>query len=609
MRLIEELQRRKVFKVGGAWLVGGWLLIQIAATIAPEFKLPDWVPMLVTVLVAIGFPIALVLAWFFDITPQGIRRDPADAHATSPNRSNDDTRTDDAASARAPTSATQPPVGATPVTAIPATATAPPRKSIAVLPFADLSPTRDQEYFSDGIAEEILNALVKLKDLKVAGRTSAFSFKGKNEDLRDIGRTLSVAHVLEGSVRKHGDKVRITAQLIHVEDGYHLWSESYDGELADVFDLQERIARAIVRELDVILHGDTQQRLVPVATCDPEAYALYLQAAGIFNRREGPRFPEAIGFLEKALALDPQFARAHARLASIHALEPIYVPERADSASASVQGDAARAIALDPRLAEPHAAIALNAVQEHRFLEGREASERALALDPDDITAVFWSGSTFINTGYIARGCALLDHALALDPLYPNALLWRGTQHFYAGDVDRAETLLLRAAQTGLLHADLGLHLVSAARGRRDEATAQLATGLHVLGPGLPDGLALTLARAVYGDAVARELAFEAIERIAATRVRLPGSVVYALLQMGEAARMLSLMRRSKYWSTNDAQSFHCLWQPGLRAMRAMPEFHAFARELGMTAVWDRYGAPDHARRDASGNYVFDVQA
>ena len=599
MNLFAELQRRNVFKVGAAWLVGGWVLIQVAATVAPQLKLPDWLPTLVTVLVGAGFPVALVLAWFFDITPSGVHRDAQDvgrAQHEAP-----------AHAKVAPTTPSNPPILATqPTSPAAGNAATPsiPNKSVAVLPFADLSPSHDQEYFSDGIAEEILNALVKLKDLKVAGRTSSFSFKGRSADLRDIGRTLSVAHVLEGSVRKHGDKVRITAQLIQAADGYHLWSDSYDGELADVFDLQERIARAIVHELDVILHGDDGQRLVPVATRDPEAYALYLQASVIFARRDGARFPEAIGDLRQALVRDPTFARAHARLASIHALEPIYTPESADTAPDSVRREAALASKLDPRLAEPHAAIALSCVQQHRFLDSRQAMERALALDPDDVTAGFWEGSIRINSGYVGAGCALLDHVLTLDPLYPNALLWRGTQYWYAGDVARAEVLLQRAAQAGLSHANLGLHLLSAARGRSEEAIAQLTDGLRVLGAGLPDDLPRILAHGVYGDTTARVTAIACIDAYLATQPHwLSASILYALLHMDQAARAFDLSLRHR--TNNDAQYFHCLWSPALRTARALPEFHAFTRAMGMTALWDRYGPPDGCHRNADGDYVF----
>jgi TolB-like protein len=580
VKLITELKRRKVFKVGAAYLVVAWVLIQVVATLAPQFQLPDWAPRLVTLILLIGFPIAVVMAWMFDITPEGVVRDPADAVAAQ---------------------LTTPAAGTPPI----AMAAAIPHKSIAVLPFVDLSPTHDQEYFSDGIAEEILNALVKLKDLKVAGRTSSFSFKGRNEDLRGIGKALAVAHVLEGSVRKHGDKVRITAQLIQVEDGYHLWSDSYDGDLSDVFELQERIARAITRELDVILHGDPQQRLVPVATTSPEAYGLYLQASGIFNRRDGVRFPEAIAQLHKALELDPNFARAHARLAAIHGLEPIYVPNSSAAATVAAEHEAALAIALDPSLAEPHAALSMTHIRLRRYIDAFAALERALAIDADDITANFWGAIAFLITGYTARGCAHLDRALALDPLLPNALFWRGVQYFYARDVERAETLMRHAADVGLTHAGLGLHLALAARGRIAEAKEQLAAGLGVLGAGLPADMSNIIASGVYGDEAARTRALTVIDDYLATQPQwLSGNLPYALILLGEPRRMLLLSMQ--HGSNNDAACFHSLWGPQARAMRALPEFAEFARQVGMVAVWDRYGPPDGCHKNAAGDYVFD---
>ena len=585
MSFFAELKRRKVVKVGAAYLVVAWLVIQVVATLAPQMQLPDWVPRAITLVLLVGFPIAVVLAWVFDITPEGVVRDPGDVAASQ--------------AATPVASASSIAVAALPA----AITTIVPHKSIAVLPFADLSPTHDQEYFSDGIAEEILNALVKLKDLKVAGRTSSFSFKGRNEDLRGIGKALAVAHVLEGSVRKHGDKVRITAQLIQVDDGYHLWSDSYDGDLSDVFELQERIARAITRELDVILHGDPHQRLVPVATASPEAYALYLQASGIFNRRDGVRFPEAIAQLHKALELDPNFARAHARLASIHGLEPVYVPNASAAALVAAEHEAALAIALDPTLAEPHAALAMTHIRLRRYVDAFAAIERALAIDADDVSANLWGAIAFIITGYAARGCALLDRALALDPLLPNALFWRGLQSFYAGDVERAETLIRRAADVGLTHAGLGLYLVLAAHGRIVEAREQLAAGLGVLGAGLPAGMANIIAAGVYGDETARTRALTAIDDYLATQPQwLSGNLPYALIVLGEPRRMLQLSMRQS--SNNDAACFHALWVPQTRALRALPEFAEFTRRVGMVAVWDRYGAPDLCHKNAVGDYV-----
>lgn len=581
MRVFAELKRRKVYRVGAAYLVIGWILIQVAATVGPELDLPDWVPRSITIVIAIGFPIALVLAWIFDVGPGGIHRD---------------------AGADSPPSAT---VAGTRVTAAVAAEVPPdiPHKSIAVLPFADLSPTHDQEYFSDGVAEEILNALVKLKDLKVAGRTSSFSFKGRNEDLRNVGRILAVAHVLEGSVRKHGDKVRITAQLIRTDSGYHLWSENFDGDLSDVFELQERIARAIARELDVILHG--KQRLVPVATTSPQAYELYLQASGVFNRREGTRFPEAVEWLHKAIALDPSFARAHARLATLHALEAIYMPGAVETAGDAVRRDAACASELDPSLGEPYTAIALMCLQEHRFIEGREAIERALKLEPEDPSTGYWNGAIAISTGYVAQGCAQLDRVLAIDPLYPIALLWRGQQYVSSGKWDSAQPMMQRAVDTGLMHAWLGMHEMSAVHGNIDEAMAQLARGLAALGAALPEGAPDVLARAVYGDAAARAQGLTLIDRFVASKPRLmPGAILYALLLLGEGPRALELGLGIR--STNDVMFLHRLWIPALESLRRSPEFREFARKIGLTALWDRYGAPDGARRVAPGEYEFD---
>ena len=586
MSLFDELQRRKVFKVGAAWLIGGWVLIQVAATITPQLKLPEWMPTLVTVLVGLGFPVALLLAWFFDITPQGIRRDAMDAVAAS-------------AHANA-----QPALSAANLDVATATVS---KKSIAVLAFADLSPAHDQEYFSDGIAEEILNALSKVRDLKVAGRTSSFHYKGSHEDLRSIGKALGVAHVLEGSVRKQGERVRITAQLIQADDGFHLWSETYDGELSDVFELQERIARAITEELKVILHGEQQQRLVAVATRNTEAYALYLQASGIFNRREGTRFPEAIAQLEQALALDPQFARARSRLAAIHALEPIYAPDRTEASLSAVEREATLAIGLDPTLAEPHAALAMMHGQRARTIASHEAMERALSLDPDDLTANLWAGVLANSDGYTAKSCAYFDHVLEIDPLLPNALLWRGMEYLNAGDTERGETLCRRAADVGLKHAGVGLHLVSAAHGRIGDARGQLAEGLGaVIGGGADPAMPDLVAAAVYGDERARAEVLALIDRAldAMRDGRLLVFIPYSLLLLREYRRVLLLFERERV--NNSPLFYFLLWSPDARAARALPEFAMFARKNGFIELWDRYGPPDCGRRVAPGLYAFD---
>ncbi|MEO6800082.1 MAG: hypothetical protein ABI178_09105 [Rhodanobacter sp.] len=581
MKLFAELGRRKVYKVAAAYLVVGWVLIQVAATVAPQLDLPDWVPRLITFAIALGFPIALILSWLFDAGPAGVRRETAAPVPTSQ------------AVPTAPASASP---SADAALAIPA-------KSIAVLPFADLSPAHDQQYFSDGVAEEILNALVKLEDLKVAGRTSSFSFRDRNEDLRTIGRTLAVAHVLEGSVRKHGDRMRITAQLIRTDNGYHLWSENFDGDLSDIFELQERIARAVASEFDVILHGG--QRLVPVATADPEAYRLYLQGSDIFNRRDVAHLAQSVEMLKKAIVLDAGFARAHARLAAVYALQQNYSPEMADTTIENVTREAAAASSLDPELGEPYSAIALAFHSTHRFIESREAIEQALDLQPEDTAVRYWAGALPINVGYVDWGCANLEHALVIDPLYPAAMLWRGIGHVIHGDLRRAESLFRKASDLGLAHAGLGMHEVMAARGQFQEAATQLAHGLVMLAEGLSDEQLAILAQGAYGDAAARARAQELIDRIVAAKPRwLPGAIPYVLLVMGETTRALELGLRLR--SITDTLYFTRFWMPSFRPTRGSPEFLAFVRHAGLTTLWDRFGPPDACHRDASGEYVWE---
>lgn len=576
-----ELKRRNVLRAAVLYLGAAWALSQGISQLTPALDLPDWATRAFLIACAIGFPVALVLVWNFDSIWRELRQG-LGAGSSVPEA-----------------------VMARPVAAVESEAPLEiPHKSIAVLPFVDLSPTHDQEYFSDGIAEEILSALVKLKDLKVPGRTSSFSFKGRNEDLRHIGRTLAVAHVLEGSVRKHGDRVRITVQLIQTCDGYHLWSDNFDGDLSDVFELQERIARAIAHELDVLLHGE--QRLVPVATTDPEAYRLYLQASDICNRRDMVHMAQAIELLRQAIERDPRFARAHARLAAAYAIQPNYSPEAADTALANVTAAAACASALDPGLGEPYSAMGLvltSAV--HRYIESRDAMEKALRVQPEDTAVRYWAGSPSLLVGYVDWGCAHLDHLLEIDPLYPAAMLWRGVGHLIKGDLARAEGLFRKATELKLAHAGLGMHDVLAARGQFDEAATQLARGLMMLSEGLSGEQLNILAQGAYGDAAAQAHMQALIAGIVASQPRwLPGAIPYTLLVRGETMRALELGTRFR--SITATLYLVRFWMPSSRLLRGSPEFHAFVRHAGLAVLWDRYGPPDGARRDAAGEYIWD---
>jgi TolB-like protein len=478
-------------------------------------------------------------------------------------------------------------------------------KSIAVLPFADLSPAGDQQYFSDGIAEEILNALAQVKDLKVAGRTSSFSFRGKDQDLRRIGAALGVAHILEGSVRTQGDKVRITAQLIQVSDGFHLWSQTYDGDLRDVFSLQERIARAITSQLQVVLHGEQKARLVKTATSSPEAYALFLQATAIFNRRDGVRFPDAIAQLQEALRLDPKFARAHARLASLSSIAPAYDAHLAEKVDDIVMREAGLAIELDSTLAEPHAAIGQMLFTQRRFSDAHAAYARALAIDADDPAANFWLGTLLCCTGHAKASAGVLDKVLANDPMLPNALLWRGLVHLQSGELDEADRLIRRAADAGLTSVGIAFAHVAQARGDKVALLDWLTRGLEPFMRDLPFGTSRVIAAGMVGDAAERARAMVVIEEYLATQPKVTsGAVPVALMWLGEPQRALTVAQERP--TRNDTLFLPFLWAAAGRDARALPEFSLFLRRSGMAEYWDRNGPPGLCAKNEHGDYVCD---
>ncbi len=433
MNLIAELRRRKVIQVGAAYLVVAWLLIQIVATVAPQLQLPEWVPRLVTLLLMVGFPVAVVMAWVFEVTPEGVR---VDARKTGSKRMYVSAavlaaaalawyvRGDRAAqevvvaAPTAPTAAPAPPATSASTTAAPADPVAPPpTKSIAVLAFADMSPDKDSEYLSDGIAEEILNALAGVGDLQVAARTSSFYYKDRNESLRDIGKTLGVAHVLEGSVRRQGEKVRITAQLIRVADGFHRWSDTYDGDLADVFALQERIARAITDELKVVLSGGQQEQLVDVGTDNAAAYGHYLRGRYFWNRRTAANISLAIEQFRAAADADPEFAKAYSGIADCYAILPYYASIRSDQTIAQARIFAARALALDEGLAEAHTSSAFERVTQWDWSGAEQAFRRAIELNPRYATAHFWYARMLAGLGRYDDALERLREAHRLEPL------------------------------------------------------------------------------------------------------------------------------------------------------------------------------------------------
>jgi TolB-like protein/Tfp pilus assembly protein PilF len=423
---IEELKRRNVFKVAVAYAIAGWLIIQIVTVIEAPLNIPDWFDTVVIVLVGIGFPLTLIFAWAFELTPEGIKK-------------SKEVEITESVTDRTGKKLNGVIISVLSIAlffviveriffakasiledagAIAKIETA----SIAVLPFVNMSSDTENEYFSDGLSEELLNALAKVEDMQVAGRTSSFKFKGQNENLTEIGSELGVANILEGSVRKSGNRLRITAQLIRVSDGFHIWSETYDREFTvdNIFDIQEEISLHVMEELKVRLLPEEEAQLANRPTMDIEAYNAFLEA----TQREITYQPEdleyAIQKYKEAIRLDPSFAEAYARLAlaynNLHQNGNI----SADETKVLMRENAEMAISLDKDLGKAHQALADYYGFEFQFEKREETLKKAVELAPNDASIRMDYRSALGRNNKVQESRAQLFKAYELDPLSPD---------------------------------------------------------------------------------------------------------------------------------------------------------------------------------------------
>lgn len=383
MGLISELRRRNVFRMVALYAVVAWLIMQVAEVTFEPLHLPDWAMTLLVVVVITGFPIAIVLAWFFDLTRFGIRKDMGA------------------------------PPGSTEVDAASKGPQSDGRPSIAVLSFEDMSPDKDQDYLCDGIAEEILNRLAQIPNLRVASRTSSFRFKGVPTDVSSIGRQLNVTNVLEGSVRKAGHHLRITTQLINVEDGFHLWSNSYERKLEHIFEIQDEIAAQVAEALEVTLQGDPAEEYC--TTSDVQAYDYYLQGMHYFHRWGLRNVGFSIEMFKKAVQIDPTYARAWAALADSYAMTCMYwnASEEnlvgADSASA-------KALELAPGLADSHVSRGLYYFARRENPEAIVEFETALRLNPELFEAYYFYARVRFQRSELNEAATLFEKAERIRP-------------------------------------------------------------------------------------------------------------------------------------------------------------------------------------------------
>ena len=409
MKLISELRRRNVIRMAAIYVVVAWGIMQVAEVMSGLANLPAWIGPTVLLLLAIGFPIALIFSWFYEITPEGIATD-IDGTLSG-------------VSGRQGSRLIDFIIIAFLCAAVILFAydkwwlSGPSDLSIAVLPFENMSPNPDTEYFSDGISEELLNVLAKVPGLRVAARTSSFKFKGKDADIKEIGQSLNVAHVLEGSVRRVGDKVRITAQLIKVRDGFHLWSETYDRDLVDIFQVQDDIAGNIAQSLKLNLGAETREAREVDRVVDSDAYDLYLEGREAVHHRGGDFLQKAVARFEHSLRLDASFAPAHAQLAIATLLMTQTNQMALEDAGPIAASHLDQAQALDPGLADAHAGRALLTLFTGDYEAAVEHAEKALEVQPNYSDALSWLRSAYLGLGQYQAAYEVQQRLLEADPL------------------------------------------------------------------------------------------------------------------------------------------------------------------------------------------------
>jgi TolB-like protein len=437
-----ELKRRNVYKVAVAYAIVGWLSIQVATQVFPFLEIPNWVVRLVIVVVAIGFPIALVLAWAFELSPEGIKRtDDVDFAGSSKNRTWIYVAVIGAALSvglffigRYTASRTSWMERGHPS----AVAGLPPQKSIAVLPLLNESGDPRDEYFSDGLSEELIAALAQISGLKVIGRSSSFRFKDRKEEPKSIGEKLGVSTLLEGTVRKQGDRLRIVAELINAADGIELWTRTFDRELKDIFAVQQEIAKAVAESLRVTLLG-SEEKSTQMTTNSVEAHNAYLQAHFHFQRRNLEDYRRAITYYDRAIELDPNYALAYAERSEAWTIIGDLTGQR-PTAYPKARSDAEKAVAIAPALAEAHAALGwVRAFAEWKFTEGLSELQRAKELSPANPTANDLLARVIVYSGRLEEAERQARQAVELDPLSAATQFTLGRVLLYAGKLDEAD--------------------------------------------------------------------------------------------------------------------------------------------------------------------------
>jgi TolB-like protein len=494
LSFFEELKRRNVFRVGAAYVIAAWLILQFVGVLHDILTVPEWLGKTVLVSLIVGLPLALIFAWVFELTPSGIMREHEVARTASVRHQTgkkldrviigvltvalvyilldklvleplQDAELVEATRQSMAGAEVEPPTEPIAAESI--------DKSIAVLPFVNMSDDAGNEYFSDGISEELLNLLAGIPELRVIARTSSFAYKGKDVLIADVARELGVAYVLEGSVRKSGDQIRITAQLIRADDSSHLWSESYDRTLNDIFVIQDEIAATVVSHLKIKLLGPTPT----VETTDTAAYSLYLRARYMHHQLTPDALDQSIAFYEEALAINPRYVAAWTGLAGAYPLRRFVGVDSKSNVLKRSRDAANKALELDPSNASAHAALGVIAnVFDRDLAAAARHYQRALELEPANpevlIVAIEMARALDRSSDAIAIG----EYLGVINPVSPLVASNLGWSYLNAGQLDEAIELFQRSLNLspGFIYSHMGIGWALLLRGEPESALTHM---------------------------------------------------------------------------------------------------------------------------------------
>ena len=597
MSFFDELKRRNVFRVAIAYVLLGWAVLQGADFLLDLAGAPEWVIRVFAIAGLVGFPFALFFAWAYELTPEGIKRESEVQRSQSITArtgrklngviigllalvivlmvverfffaGNNEQRVADQPQSTPEQTAIQ---------------------SIAVLPFRDMSAARDQAYFGEGVAEELLNALVRLDNLKVASRTSSFAISQENLDIPAIAARLGVDHILEGSVRTSGQQVRITAQLIDVREDAHLWSQTYDGTLDDIFEFQDEITARIVAALHVQLSGQAVAPAAEVLTTNPEAYRLYLQGRNLWRQRSYESLHEAERLLQEAVELDPGFHQAWASLALVYFVIAQYDFSLDDRETLPKGLEAAeRALAIDPANTEALLGKASYLEYNCRLAEAVTVYEQVIAANPDEATPRHWLAIVLNSVGLTQRARQEVELAIDLDPLITSAIVVQSDIEGVLGNYEQARALARKGTMMGISGGEHSEGLLALAQGDIEAARRLLANAM----PGERDS---------DGRTEQLRLFFAALDDPA----QLPRFHTF-IGKAGDYVSYSEVDTMSLLAGTGDPYLFDYLsetacppilygaiWYESFREQRGRPEFLELMERAGVVELWQQHGWPD----------------